>query len=148
MCAALLKMKRELQQAPPGQRTGASCTHLCMLQYSANMAILCYYMCLLSCEGCRHVQRTVRNAKESYNELHQVKALVPIAHVPDSAAHARGPRNLADTCNSPVQPYLRSIGACTSVCNWHQSFDLVKLIVALFFIFNNAAHICGLSYFN
>jgi len=28
---------------------------------------------------------TVRNAKESYNELHQVKALVL---VPDSAAHA------------------------------------------------------------
>ncbi len=91
---------------------------------------------------------TVRNAKESYNELHQVKALVPIAHIPDSAAHARGPQNLADTCNSPVQPYLRSIGACTSVCNWHQSFDLVELIVALFFIFNNAAHIRSLSYFN
>jgi len=91
---------------------------------------------------------TVRNAKESYNELQQVKALVPIAHVPDSATHVRGSRNLADTCNSPVRPYLRSIEAYTSVYNWHQSFDLVKLVVALFFIFNNAAHIRGLRYFN
>src|SRR5260370_7385804 len=91
---------------------------------------------------------TVRNAKESYNELHKVKALVPIAHVPDSAAHARGPRNLADTCNSPVWPYLRSMEACTGVCSWHQSFDLVELVLALFFIFNNAAHIPNLPYFN
>src|SRR5258708_22378608 len=91
---------------------------------------------------------TVRNAKESYNELHQVKALVPIAHIPDSAAHARGPQNLADTCNSPVQPYLRSIGACTSVCNWHQSFDLVELIVALFSFFKNLQTFASLVFFN
>jgi len=91
---------------------------------------------------------TVRNAKESDNELHQVKALVPIAHVPDSAAHSCSLRNLTDTCNSPVWPYLRSIEARTSVCSWHQSFDLVELVVALIFIFNNGAHIRGLSYFN
>src|SRR5258708_32459979 len=45
-----------------------------------------------------------------------------------SAAHSRGPRNLVDTCNSPVQPYLRSIGTCTSVGYWHRSFDLVNVI--------------------
>ena len=108
------------------------------------MAILCYYMCLLSCEGCRHVQRTVRNAKESYNELHQVKALVPIAHVPDSAAHARGLHNLAETCDGLLRPHLQSIGACTSVCDWHQCFDLAELVVALFCISHSAAHIRGL----
>jgi hypothetical protein len=45
---------------------------------------------------------TVRNAKESYNELHQVKALVPIAHVTDSAAHACGLCNLAKAYNSII----------------------------------------------
>src|SRR5258708_39379214 len=83
---------------------------------------------------------TVRNAKESYNELHQVKALVPIAHVPDSAAHARGPRNLADICNNPVRPYLRSIGACTSVCSWHQSFDLGEAYCRSLFSFSTMLH--------
>jgi len=89
----------------------------------------------------------VRNAKESYNELHQVQALVPIAHVPDSAAHARGLRNLAETCNGLLRPHLQSTGACTSVCDWHQCFDLAELVAALFCIFNNAAHIRGLSSF-
>src|SRR5229473_2279926 len=89
----------------------------------------------------------VRNAKESYNEFHQVQALVPIAHVPDSAAHARGLRNLAETCNNVLRPHLQSIGTCTSVCDWHQCFDLVELVVALICIFNNAAHIRGLSSF-
>ena len=110
------------------------------------MAAIGHYMFLLSCEGCGHVQ-CCRNAKESYNELHQVKALVPIAHVPDSAAHARGPRNLADTCNSPVRLYLRSIGACTSVCDWNQCFDVAELVVALICNCNSAAHIRGLSSF-
>jgi hypothetical protein len=32
------------------------CTHLCMLQYSANMDTLGYYMFLLSCKGHGHVQ--------------------------------------------------------------------------------------------
>ncbi len=75
----------------------------------------------------------VSDAKESYNELHQVKALVPTAHVPDSAAHARGLRNLAATCNGLLQPHLQSIGACTSVCDWHQCFDRAELVVALIF---------------
>jgi hypothetical protein len=88
-----------------------------------------------------------RNAKESYNELHQVKELVPVAHVPDSAAHGRGLFNLAETCNGPVRPYLWSIEACTSVCDWLQCFDLMELVVALFCISNSAAHIHGFRYF-
>src|SRR5260370_36097114 len=143
----------------------------------------------------------VENENESYNKLHQVKGLVPVAHtcacsntlqiwlylaitcvcqvaraagicgsvrnvcdwhqcfdlvelivallcIPDSAAHACGLRNLTDTCNSQSRPYLRSIEAYTSVHSCHQSFDLVELVVALVFIFNNVAHIRGLSYFN
>jgi hypothetical protein len=95
---------------------------------------------------------TVRNAKESYNMLYQVKALVPNAncthsYIPDSAAHFCSLHNLAETCNGTLQPHLRSIGACTSVCNWHQCFDQVELVVALFCIFNSAAHIRGLSSF-
>jgi hypothetical protein len=81
------------------------------------------------------------------NELHQVKALVPITHVPDSAAHARSLHNLTETCNGQLQPHLQSIGAYTSVCDWHQCFDLAKLVVAHFCISNNAAHICSLSPF-
>ncbi len=88
---------------------------------------------------------TVRNAKESHNEFHQV---VPVAHVPNSAAHSWGIHNLIETCNSLVQPYLRSIGACTSLCDWHQCFDLTELVVALFCISHSAAHICGLRYFS
>jgi hypothetical protein len=89
---------------------------------------------------------TVRNANESYNELHQVKALVPIAHVTDSAAHARGLQNLAEACNSVVQLHVRSIRTCTCVCGGHHCFDLAEHVVALFCISNSAAHICGLRY--
>src|SRR5258708_24348945 len=77
-----------------------------------------------------------------------VELIVALLCIPDSVAHACSLRNLTDTCNSTVWPYLQSIEACTSVCSWHQSSDLVELVVALFFIFNNAAHIRGLSYFN
>src|SRR5258708_22604662 len=86
---------------------------------------------------------TVRNAKESHNEFYQV---VPVAHVPDSAANACGFRKLAETCNGIVLPYLWSIGACTSLCNWHQCFDLTKIVIALFCISNSTAHICSLRY--
>src|SRR5712692_11595025 len=137
---------------------------------------------------------TVGNAKESYNNLCQVKALVPVAQtcvcsntpqvwphyaitcfcqvakaagmcgtvknvcdwhhlmelivallcIPDSAAHSCGLRNLAETCNGIVRPYLWSIGACTSLCDWHQCFDLTEIVVTLFCISNGTAHICGL----
>jgi hypothetical protein len=90
---------------------------------------------------------TVRNAKESYNELRQVEALVPIAHVTDSAAHARGLQNLAEACNSVLQLHVRSIKTCTCVCGRHHCFDLAEHVVALFCISNNSAHICSLSYF-
>jgi hypothetical protein len=59
---------------------------------------------------------TVRNAKESYNELHQVKALVPIAHVTDSAAHARGLRNLAKVCNSVFLLHVHIVLEHAHVC--------------------------------
>src|SRR5216684_768278 len=87
---------------------------------------------------------TVGNEKESYNNLCQVKALVPVAHVSNSAAHACSLYNLAETCNGIVRPYLWSIGASTSLCDWHQCLDLTEIVVALFFISNGAAHICGL----
>jgi hypothetical protein len=149
MCAALLKVKKRATTSSTRSKdwTGVSCTHLCMLQYSANMAAFNYYMCLLIYEGRGHVQRC-QECKGELQAPNQVKALVPIAHIPDSATHAHGLRNLTDTCNSPVRPYFRSIGACTSVHNWHQSFDLVELVVALFFTFNSAAHIRGLIYFD
>src|SRR5229473_4259571 len=68
---------------------------------------------------------TVSNAKESHNEFHQV---VPVAHVSNSAAHACGLHNLTETCNGIVWPYLWSIGACTSLCNWHQCLDLTEIV--------------------
>src|SRR5713226_7435389 len=43
---------------------------------------------------------TVSNAKESHNEFHQV---MPVAHVSNSAAHACGLYNLAETCNGIVR---------------------------------------------
>ncbi len=118
-----------------------------MLQYSANMVVLGYYMCLPSFEGrghVRHCQECVRLAPC----FDLVELIVALLCITDSAAHACSLRNLTDTCNSIVWPYLQSIEACTSVCSWHQSFDLVELVVALLFIFNNAAHTRGLSYFN
>ncbi len=45
-----------MQQALPGQSTGASRTHLCMFQYFANVAAIRHYVFLLSCEGRGHVQ--------------------------------------------------------------------------------------------
>src|SRR5260370_28130235 len=77
-----------------------------------------------------------------------VELIVALLCITDSAANACSLCNLTETCNSIVWPYLQSIEACTSVCSWHQSFDLVELVVALLFIFNNAAHIRGFSYFN
>ncbi len=91
---------------------------------------------------------TVRNVCDLHQCFDLVELIVALFCIPGSAAHFCSLCNLTDTCNSPVRPYLRSIEACTSVCSWHQSFDLVELVVALVFIFNNAAHICGLSYFN
>jgi hypothetical protein len=75
---------------------------------------------------------TVRNAKESYNELHQVKALVPIAHITDSAAHAHSLRNLVEACNSILQLHVCSIRTCTCMCCRHHCFDLAEHVVALF----------------
>ena len=88
---------------------------------------------------------TVRNVCDWH---HLMELIVALLCIPDSAAHFCGLHNLTDTCNSTVWQYLQSIEACTSVCSWHQSFDLVELVVALLFIFNNAAHIHSLSYFN
>ncbi len=117
-----------------------------MLQYSANMAALGHYMCLQSYEGrghVRHCQERVRLAPV----LDLVELIVALFCIPDSAAHTRGLYHLVETCNGQVQPYLRSIGACTSVHDWHQCFDLAELVVALFFISNSAAHIRSLSSF-
>ncbi len=132
MCAAMLKMEKRAKTSSTRSRDWCQ-LHTFVHASVAKAAKMC---------------STVRNAKESYNELHQIKALVPIAHIPNSATHARSSHNLANTCNSPVWPYLGSIEACTGVCSWHQSLDLVELVLALFFIFNNAAHIHSLSYFN
>jgi hypothetical protein len=73
--------------------------------------------------------------------------VVPVAHIPNSAAHICSLHNLAETCNSLARPYLQSIRACTSVCNWHQCIDLAELVVALFCIPNSSAHVCGFIYF-
>ncbi len=86
----------------------------------------------------------VRNKHQCFD---LVELIVALLCIPDSAAHTRGLQNLAETCDGSVQPYLRSIGACISVHDWHQCFDLAELVVALFCISNSAAHICGLGYF-
>ncbi len=83
---------------------------------------------------------TVSNAKESHNKFYQV---VPVTHISNSATHACSLYNLAKTCNGIVWPYLWSIGASTSLCNWHQCLDLTEIVVALFCISNSAAHICS-----
>jgi hypothetical protein len=89
----------------------------------------------------------VRNVCDSHQRFDLMELIVALLCISDSAAHVRGPLNLAETCNFPFQPHLRSIEACTSVCDWHQCFDLAELVVTLFFIFNSAAHIRGLSSF-
>ncbi len=89
----------------------------------------------------------MRRCQEQAPVLNLVELIVALLCIPDSAAHTRGLQNLAETCDGSVQPYLRSIGACISVHDWHQCFDLAELVVALFCISNSAAHICGLGYF-
>src|SRR5258708_20684378 len=74
---------------------------------------------------------TVSNAKDSRNEFHQV---VPVTHVSNSAAHACGLHNLAETCNGILQPYLWSIAACTSLCDCHQCLYLTHIVLPLFCI--------------
>src|SRR5258708_19319650 len=116
MCAALLKMKKRATISFTRSRDCASCTHLCMLQYSANMVVMGYYMCLPSFEGCghvRHCQECVRLAPC----FDLVELIVALLCITDSAAHACSLRNLTDICNSIVWPYLQSIEACTSVCS-------------------------------
>src|SRR5258708_38140944 len=88
---------------------------------------------------------TVRNVCDWH---HLMELIVALLCIPDSAAHACGLHNLTATCNCIVQPYLWSIGACTSLCDWHQCFDLTEIVVTLFCIFNSAAHIRGLRYFS
>src|SRR5260370_625426 len=87
---------------------------------------------------------TVRNVCDWH---HLMELIVALLCIPDSAAHACGLHNLTETCNGIVRPYLWSIGACTSLCDWHQCFDLTEIVVTLFCIFNSAAHTRGLRYF-
>src|SRR5260370_14668157 len=143
MCAALLKMKKRATTSSTRSKDWRqlhTLVHASILHKYGYTVLLHVSVKLRRLQACAAMSGMQRRATmSSTRSKHWCQS--------HSAAHARGPRNLVDTCNSPVQPYLRSIGACTSVCNWHQSFDLVKLIVALFFIFNNAAHICVLNYF-
>src|SRR5216684_3737327 len=90
----------------------------------------------------------VQNEKESHNKLHQVKGLVPVAHTCACSNILQIWLYWAITSVCQVSRAAGMCGTVRNVCDWHQSFDLVELVVALFFIFNNAAHICGLSHFN
>ena len=90
---------------------------------------------------------TVRSVCDWHQCLDLVELIVALLCSPDSAAHVRGLRDLTETCNGLLQPHMQSIGACTSVCDWNQCFDLAELVVALICNFNSAAHIRGLSSF-
>jgi hypothetical protein len=90
---------------------------------------------------------TVSNMCNWHQCFDLVELIVALLCISDSAAHVCSLHNLAETCNSLLWSHLQSIGACTCVCSWHQCFDLTEHVVALFYISNSAAHICGLSYF-
>jgi hypothetical protein len=90
---------------------------------------------------------TVSNVCNWHQCFDLVELIVALLCISDSAAHACSLHNLAKTCSSLLWSHLWSIGACTCVCSWHQCFDLAEHVVALFYIYNSAAHICGLSYF-
>src|SRR5229473_458227 len=84
---------------------------------------------------------TVVNAKESYNNLCQVKALVPVAQ---TCACSNTPQvwpHYAITCFCQVVKAAGMCGTVRNVCNWHH---LMELIVALLCITDSAAHACGL----
>src|SRR5258708_33739651 len=65
---------------------------------------------------------TVRNVCGWHQCFGLVELIVALLCTPDSTAHARGLLDLAEACNGSVRPYLRNIGACTSMCDWHQCF--------------------------
>src|SRR5258708_30407623 len=84
---------------------------------------------------------TIGNAKESYNNLCQVKALVPVTQ---TCACSNTPQvwpHYAITCFCQVVKATRMCGTVRNVCNWHH---LMELIVALLWITDSAAHACGL----
>ena len=122
--------------------------HTCVCSNTPQIWLYWAITCVCQVSRAAGMCGTVRNVCDWHQCFDLVELIVALLCIPDSAAHACSLRNLTDTCNSTIWPYLKSIEACTSVCSWHQCFDLVELVVALFFIFNNAAHICGLSYFN
>src|SRR5216684_768279 len=88
---------------------------------------------------------TVGNEKESYNNLCQVKALVPVAQTCGCSNTPQVWPHYAITCFCQVVKAAGMCGTVRNVCDWHQCLDLTEIVVALFFISNGAAHICGLS---
>jgi hypothetical protein len=90
---------------------------------------------------------TVKNAKESYNELYQVKALMPIAHITDSAVYAHSLHNLAKAYNSVFLLHVHIVLKHAYMCVAGITALTWQSMLWLFCIFNNAAHICGLSSF-
>src|SRR5258707_8502062 len=63
---------------------------------------------------------TVGNAKESYNKLCQVKALVPVAHTFACFNTRRIWPHLAITCVCKVTKAAGMCGTVKNVCDWHQ----------------------------
>jgi hypothetical protein len=85
---------------------------LCSLVKTCNGYVQLYLRSTEACKG-------VRDWHQCFD---LVDLIVVLLCIPDSAAHVRGLRNLIETCNNQLGPYLRSIGACASVHDWHQCF--------------------------
>src|SRR5260370_22160659 len=90
-----------------------------MLQYSANIATLCYYMCLLSCEGCRNVQ----HCQECKGELQCNRPRASPALVSDATRQYDEIFIL-----SPTRSCTISFGAasCSLMTSSYQCFCLVS----------------------
>ncbi len=84
---------------------------------------------------------TIGNAKESYNNLCQVKALVPVAQTCACSNTSQVWQYYAITCFCQVAKAAGMCGTVRNMCNWHY---LIELIVALLCIPDSAAHFCSL----
>src|SRR5260370_42697133 len=87
------------------------------------------------------VCRTVGNAKESYNNLCQVKALMPVAQ---TCACSNTPQvwpHYAITCFCQV---AKAAGMCCTVSNAKESHNEFHQVMPVAHVSNIAAHACGL----
>src|SRR5258707_6642833 len=148
MCAALLKMKKRATTSSTRSKDWRqlhTLVHASILRKYGNTVLLHVSVKLRRLQACAALSGMQRRATmSSTRSKHWCKShmFLTVPHMP--AALKTWQTHVIAQCG-----YICGVLEHAQVCAAGTSpLTLVKLIVALFFIFNNAAHICGLSYLN